>query len=246
MTLAVECMDVRFSYRRREALRGFTAAFDSGLVGLLGPNGAGKSTLMSILSTLRRPASGSAHVCGVSVEDAAQVRQLIGFLPQRFDVMGSATVRRNVEYAAWARGIPRADCATAARRALDRTGLTERGDTRARALSGGYRQRLGLACAIVHEPRVLLLDEPTVAIDPVQRIEVRRLLSELAQTSTVLVSTHLVEDIALAGSHVVLVDGGRALFSGTVDELEARGRGLEIQGVSDLEAGYHAMLLAKA
>lgn len=237
-----KCTDVHFRYGRSEALSGFTATFARGMTGLLGPNGAGKSTLFSVLTTLARPQSGAVMVGGLDVASQSdQVRQIIGFLPQRFDLLGWQSVRRNVEYAAWARGLSPDESREATDATISKLGLTAYAGTQARSLSGGYRQRLGLACALAHDPEILLLDEPTVGIDPIARSELRRLLGELAETKTIL-ATHLVEDVALAASQVVIINAGRCLFSGSTSELAELGRGRADQQ-SALEAGYEAVLL---
>lgn len=233
-----------YSYGRRVALRRFSATMGVGLTGVLGPNGAGKSTLMSILATLRRPQEGRTTINGVPLSEWEKVRRSLGYLPQRFDLMGTATVRENLEYAAWARGIAPSECPPAAEAAASRSGLGKHLGAKVRSLSGGYRQRVGLGCAIVHRPAVLLLDEPTVGIDPVQRVDLRALISEIAQDAAVVVATHLVEDVSLAGSQVIVIDEGTARFDGPVAELERIGSERQQPGMSPMESGYYAVVSA--
>lgn len=173
----VSVRGVTHRYGRRVALADATLDLPVGVTGLLGPNGAGKSTLMKLLATAMPLQTGSVAVGDVPLvrDNLTAVRRQLGYLPQRFEVMGWSTVRRNVEYAAWAHGLPSREAGERADRALVLLGLSDRAGSRARALSGGVRQRLGLACALVHEPRVLVLDEPTVGLDPAQRRGLRAL-----------------------------------------------------------------------
>ncbi|WP_454296680.1 ABC transporter ATP-binding protein [Salana multivorans] len=237
-TPLVECTDVRYTYGRREALRGFSAAVGPGLVGLLGPNGAGKSTLFGLLSTLLAPQRGEITIAGDSVRDVAEVRRTIGYLPQSFTAPGVMSVRRVVEYAAWSRGLSTARSRDAAQAAIEAVGLRERAEQRVGSLSGGYRQRLGIAAAVVGGPSLVLLDEPTVGIDPVQRVQIRQLIGRLAASATVVVATHLLEDIELPGATVVVINEGRARFQGRVEELTALGAGRAEPGQREIEAGY--------
>ena len=194
----VSVRGVTHRYGRRVALADATLDLPVGVTGLLGPNGAGKSTLMKLLATAMPLQTGSVAVGDVPLvrDNLTAVRRQLGYLPQRFEVMGWSTVRRNVEYAAWAHGLPSREAGERADLALALLGLSDRAGSRARALSGGMRQRLGLACALVHEPRVLVLDEPTVGLDPAQRRGLRDAIAAAAERAVVLISTHLVEDLA--------------------------------------------------
>lgn len=244
--LVVQCTDVHHAYGRRPALQGLTAAIGPGLVGLLGPNGAGKSTLMGLLATITQLQRGSIRVGSAEISEVGAIRRQLGFLPQHFAVPALERVDRVVEYAAWARGVGRKDCAAAAQEAMSVTGLIERAGERTRSLSGGYRQRLGIACAIVGGPGLVLLDEPTVGIDPVQRVEIRQMLGRLAESATVIVATHLLEDLDLPGTSVVVINEGRSLFEGSTDDLAALGSSSAGPGQRPLEAGYMAALRVAA
>ena len=235
----IELEHVSHRYRHRHSLVDISCEFGSGLWGLLGPNGAGKSTLLSILATLREPDSGHFRLNGVDVsDDVDTIRGLVGFLPQRFSLPSHFRIRRVVEYAAWARGVEPGECRARARAALDRVGLLDRVDERVQSLSGGVRQRLGIACAIVGDPAVLLLDEPTVGLDPASRIGVRSLFGELAEDRTVIVSTHLLEDLQGFVSQLVVLSEGKLIFEGSYSELESVGRGHPVRNTNDAEAGY--------
>ncbi|GAB2786045.1 ABC transporter ATP-binding protein [Streptomyces daliensis] len=230
--------------RKRMAVDGLTLSLGTGTHGLLGPNGAGKTTLIRALATVLPPAGGELELFGVSVRGTREHRDLrrrIGYLPQEFGYYKRFTVREFVEYMAWLKEVPKPDIPGAVQRAVERVGLADRADERMKALSGGMVRRAGIAQAIVNDPAVLLLDEPTVGLDPAQRMRFRELLQELGRDSCVIVSTHLVEDVAAACSDVVLFAEGRLLFQGTPQDLAAAG-GPEHPGDSPLERGYSALL----
>ncbi|MBB2955276.1 ABC-2 type transport system ATP-binding protein [Bifidobacterium commune] len=218
----VQCKNVGFRYGEIVALSGVSFDLTCGVTGLLGVNGAGKSTLMRLLATLCKPSSGSIRISGKDVSktsERTEARHHLGYLPQAFDVMGFSTLLANVEYAAWSHGVSESDVHRVAVEALKTVDLSDLRNRRARTLSGGQRQRLGIACATAHRPDLLLLDEPTVGVDPLQRAALRDLIGRLGHSSTVLVSTHLVEDIARLADHVLIVDQGRLAFDGTADDL---------------------------
>ncbi|WP_370672302.1 MULTISPECIES: ABC transporter ATP-binding protein [Streptomyces] len=236
-------LTVRVS-RDRLAVDGLTLSLGVGTHGLLGPNGAGKTTLIRTLATVLRPTGGDLELFGHSVRDSGRHRELrrrIGYLPQEFGYYKRFTVREFVGYLAWLKEMPDRDIPGAVQRAVERVGLAERADDRMKSLSGGMVRRVGIAQAIVNDPAVLLLDEPTVGLDPAQRLQFRSLLKELGRESCVVVSTHLVEDVAAACTDVVLFDRGRLLFQGTPDDLAAAGTS-DQPGDSPLERGYSALL----
>ncbi|WP_420712153.1 ABC transporter ATP-binding protein [Streptomyces sp. DSM 15324] len=232
--------------RKRMAVDGLDLSLGTGVHGLLGPNGAGKTTLIRTLATVLRPTEGDLELLGGSVGGTGDVRALrrrIGYLPQEFGYYKRFTVREFVEYMAWLKEVPGADIPAAVQRAVERVGLADRADDRMRTLSGGMVRRVGIAQALVNDPAILLLDEPTVGLDPAQRLRFRELLQQLGTDTCVLVSTHLVEDVAAACTDVVLFAEGRLVFQGTPDELAAAG-GPEDVGDSPLERGYSALLQA--
>ncbi|WP_197093979.1 ATP-binding cassette domain-containing protein [Nonomuraea sp. SBT364] len=232
--------------RRKMAVDGLDLALGTGVHGLLGPNGAGKTTLIRALATVLRPAGGTLSLLGTDVSGKAgkrELRRAIGYLPQEFGFYKRFTVREFVEYMAWLKEMPKQEVPGAVQRAIERVGLADRADDRMRTLSGGMVRRAGIAQAIVNDPRILLLDEPTVGLDPAQRLRLRELLQELGADSCVVVSTHLVEDVAAACTDVVLVSEGRLVFQGTPDRLAAAG-GPEHVGDSPIERGYSALLAA--
>ncbi|MFJ4629225.1 ABC transporter ATP-binding protein [Streptomyces sp. NPDC088847] len=231
--------------RKRMAVDGLDLSLGTGVHGILGPNGAGKTTLIRALATVLRPAGGTLELLGESaggVGEHRALRRRIGYLPQEFGYYKRFTVREFVEYMAWLKEVPKTDIPGAVQRAVERVGLADRADDRMKSLSGGMVRRVGIAQAIVNDPAILLLDEPTAGLDPAQRLRFRGLLQELGADTCVVVSTHLVEDVAAACSDVVLFAEGRLVFQGTPDQLAAAG-GPEDAGDSPWERGYSALLL---
>lgn len=242
----VKVSDLVVRYGRRAALAGLDLELDPGVHGLLGPNGAGKTTLMRVLATIAKPTAGEVSVLGNDLRDhrsLRDVRRRIGYLPQQFGYYPRFTVREFVEYFAWLKEMPPGSVPTAVGRAVERVGLLDRADDKLRRLSGGMLRRVGIAQAIVNDPDVLLLDEPTAGLDPEQRVDFRGLLREIGVDACVLVSTHLVEDVAAACSHVTLLNQGREVFRGTPEELVAAGEGTS-GGDAPIERGYTAVLRA--
>jgi len=231
---------------RHVAVNGLDLALSTGVHGLLGPNGAGKTTLMRALATVLKPAGGRLSLLGHDVTgraDLRAVRRGLGYLPQHFGFYPRFTVREFVEYMAWLKEMPKPVVAGAVQRAIERVGLADRADSRMKTLSGGMLRRAGIAQAIVNDPQVLLLDEPTVGLDPEQRLDFRELLRDIGVDSCVLVSTHLVEDVAAACSDVVLINEGRLVWQGTAARLAEQGNA-GVAGDSATERGYSALLQA--
>ncbi|MCI9888533.1 ATP-binding cassette domain-containing protein [Micrococcales bacterium 31B] len=242
----VECKNVQFSYRKRAVLNDISFGVSAGINGILGPNGAGKTTLFSLLTTLREPASGSIKIMGHSMSspDGRKVaRAHLGYLPQKYNLMGFSSCSANVEYAAWANGVDARDCKAAAQRALETVDLGSHASSKARTLSGGMRQRLGIACAIAHQPKLLILDEPTVGLDPLQRVELRANLATIAATTCVILSTHIVDDIERIAQRVLVLRNGKFVFDESVSSLEALAPHVH-PGLSALEAGYASLMQA--
>jgi ABC-2 type transport system ATP-binding protein len=196
------------------------------ILGFLGPNGAGKTTTMRILTGYMPPSSGTARVAGYDVfADSMQVRKRIGYLPETVPLYPEMSVWDYLDFAARLRNTPDRD--NAIERAMEMTNIADRADTLIGKLSKGYRQRVGLAQAIVHEPEVLILDEPTIGLDPKQIIEVRNLVKSLAGEHTVILSTHILPEASQICSRVLIINEGKIVAEDTPERLGARVRGAE-------------------
>jgi ABC-type multidrug transport system ATPase subunit len=231
-------------FGRAEAVRGVDLSIGEGVFGLLGPNGAGKTTLLRMLATVIPPSSGTlrllAHQPSASAE-RRQIRRGLGYLPQAMGYYPNFTVHEFVEYFALLKEIPPARVPEAVADAIERVDLGSRSRSKLRTLSGGMLRRAGIAQAIVNDPQLLLLDEPTAGLDPEQRVELRALLREIGTRATVVVSTHLVDDVAAACDQVALMLDGKIVFSGTPAELVAHGDDTAV-GDAPLERGYTAIM----
>ncbi|MGQ4418516.1 ABC transporter ATP-binding protein [Streptomyces sp. SAS_269] len=238
---------LRVRHRKNVALDGVDLDLGTGVHGLLGPNGAGKTSLIRVLATVARPSAGRMEILGQDTaghRGRAAIRRRLGYLPQEFGYYPGFTVREFVAYVAWLKEMPAARVPAAVADAVARVGLADRADAKIRTLSGGMVRRVGIAQAIVNEPSVLLLDEPTAGLDPEQRVEFRELLRELGASATVVVSTHLVEDVAAACTEVTLLDGGRIAYRGTPHSLTLMGETSGGPGDHPIERGYTAALRA--
>ncbi|MBC9723975.1 ATP-binding cassette domain-containing protein [Streptomyces sp. TRM68367] len=215
-----------------------------GITGIVGPNGAGKTTLLSTVATLMQPAGGEMSIIGLNPtrrQERKEIRQRSSFLPQSFGYIPKFTVKEFVGYAGWLKGIPSARIDQAVSDAIEYVSLTEKADQPMGRLSGGMIRRVGIASALVNSPEILILDEPTVGLDPRQRLDFRTVIKGLGETSTVLLSTHLIEDIAATCKDVLVIQDGAVMFSGDTKELAQAGDMIG-EGQSPLERGYAALI----
>ena len=242
----VELTGIHRSFGKNNAVDGVSLELGPGVFGLLGPNGAGKTSLLRMLATALPPSSGEIRLLERDPRRPAarrEIRRRLGYLPQNLGYYPSFTVAEFLEYFALLKEMPSSAVPKAVAMAVEHLDLGAKAKAKLRTLSGGMLRRVGIAQAIVNDPDLLLLDEPTAGLDPEQRVQFRALLRSLGETATVIVSTHLVEDVAAACSEVALMSSGKIVFRGTPDELTARGAG---HGVGDapLERGYSAVLSA--
>ena len=202
------------------ALKDFSLQLRPGVLGLLGPNGAGKSTLMNVLATITRPTSGSVRWNGVEIaQNPNTLRNILGYLPQDFGVYPNLNAVEFLEYLAAVKGLDR----TAARKRIDEllqlVNLTEMRKRPLGGFSGGMRQRVGIAQALLNDPQLLIVDEPTAGLDPEERVRFRNLLSELSGERIVILSTHIVSDVEATATEIALIAKGTLVVHATPEEL---------------------------
>ena len=219
----VEVRDLVKRYGRSEALRGIELEIDTGVVGLLGPNGAGKTTLLRILATSLSPTSGTVRVLGDDPSDAGgrlAIRRRLGYVPQEVGLYETFTVFDFVDYIAILKELTdRRARRDEVRRVIDAVDLGDVASMRIRKLSGGMRRRVTLAQSLLGRPDVLVLDEPTVGLDPEQRLRFRQIVSEHADRRCVVLSTHMTEDVEALCDRVIVMDLGSISFDGTTADL---------------------------
>ncbi len=190
------------------------------ILGFLGPNGAGKTTTMRILTGYLSPSSGTAAIGGYDVvEQSLEVRRTIGYLPETVPLYSEMTVRDYLSYMARIRGVEKRRARSRVDEVMERCGLTEVAHRLNGHLSKGYRQRVGVAQALVHEPQVLILDEPTIGLDPVQVREIRQLIKELAGEHTVILSTHILPEVSMTCQRVLIIHKGRIVAEDSPENL---------------------------
>jgi ABC-2 type transport system ATP-binding protein len=243
----VEITGLTRRFGRTLAVAGVDLQAGPGVFGLLGPNGAGKTSLLRMLATVIPPTSGTLRLLGRdpgSYGPRREIRRRLGYLPQNLGYYPSFTVAEFVEYFALLKEMPAFRVPAAVATAIERVELGDKPRSKLRTLSGGMLRRVGIAQAIVNEPDLLLLDEPTAGLDPEQRVSFRAMLRDLGQHTTVIVSTHLVEDVGAACTQVALMDAGKIVFHGTPAELTDRAEGTDAAGDAPLERGYSAVLAA--
>lgn len=215
----IEIRNVDKFYGRKKALDNVSLTINKGMFGLLGRNGAGKTTLMKTLATLHQKQKGKITVCGIPVENAKEIRSITGYLPQDFSMYPTMTVEESLDYLGILSGMDGETRKKRIKMLLKRVNLTEHKHKKVKALSGGMKRRLGIAQALLHEPRVLIVDEPTAGLDPEERIRFRNLLCEVAEERIVILSTHIVGDIESTCEDIAIMNSGKILWQGTVTEL---------------------------
>lgn len=195
------------------------------VLGFLGPNGAGKSTSMKMITGFLRPTAGAASICGFDVQDRPiEARRRLGYLPEGAPLYGDMTARAFLDFVAAARGLSGADRRRRLGLAVDRTNLGAILDQPIETLSKGFKRRVGLAQALLHDPDVLILDEPTDGLDPNQKHEVRALIRELAPEKAIVISTHILEEVDAVCTRAVIIAGGRVVADGTPAALAHQSR----------------------
>jgi len=213
-------------YGKKQALKDIDLTIGQGMFGLLGRNGAGKTTLMKTLATLHEKQAGEISVCGIPISHAREIRGITGYLPQDFSMYPNMTVYECLDYLGTLSGMAKALREKRISMLLKRVNLSGNKKSRVKSLSGGMKRRLGIAQALLHDPRVLIVDEPTAGLDPEERIRFRNLLCEVAEERIVILSTHIVGDIEATCENIAILNEGELLWKGTVSQLleNAQGR----------------------
>ncbi len=230
----IEVQHLSKQYSNVQAVRDVSFQVGSGqVIGLLGPNGAGKTTIMKILTGYHFPSSGVASIDGLSVEDyPEEIKKKIGYLPENAPSYGDLTPLEYLSFVAEARQLPKEKRHERINEVMDLCSIQEVRNKPIETLSKGYRQRLGLAQAIIHDPAILILDEPTTGLDPNQILEIRSLIRELGKSKTVILSTHILQEVEAVCSQVIIIHQGRIAAQGTSAEI---GRTLKGQDSWQLE-----------
>lgn len=219
MAISIEIQHLTKYYGKKQALSDVSLSIPQGMFGLLGPNGAGKTTLMKILTTLSKKSGGEVAVCQIPIENSRQIRNITGYLPQDFSMYANMSAYEALDYLAVLSGMGRAERKRKVPLMLEKVNLSEKQKTKVRSMSGGMKRRLGIAQAIIHDPRVIIVDEPTAGLDPEERVRFRNLLCEIAKDRIVLLSTHIVGDIEATCENIAVLKQGRICFQGKVADL---------------------------
>ena len=229
--MELQISDLTKCYGKKTALDSFTYTFTDGIYGLLGPNGAGKSTLMNIITQNLKPTKGSVTADGKNAADSGkEYRKLLGFMPQQQALYPDFTLTRFLYYMAGLKGIPKDKASLQIEELIRRVNLTQHCRSKLGGFSGGMRQRALLAQALLGDPKIIILDEPTAGLDPKERISLRNLIAETAFDKIVIIATHVVPDIEFIAKEVLLLNNGKLTRNGTPVELcgEIEGKVYEI------------------
>ncbi|MEE3471291.1 MAG: ABC transporter ATP-binding protein [Butyrivibrio hungatei] len=203
-------------YKNKIAVDRISFNLTDGVTGLLGANGAGKTTLMRMMSGILNPTSGSVTADGIPVQ-TEEYRALLGYLPQDFGYYPEFTAREFVQYIAALKGIEKKKAKNKTEELLETVGLSDVANKKIKTFSGGMKQRVGIAQALVNDPKILILDEPTAGLDPKERVRFRNLIAEIGKTSIVLFSTHIVSDIEHIAGNLLMIRDGQLIYEGKWD-----------------------------
>lgn len=229
--MEIQIAGLNKSYRNIHAIRDFTLRLEPGILGLLGPNGAGKSTLMRMLATVTKPSSGTIHLDGTdAVASPGPLRRILGYLPQDFGIYPHLSATEFLEYIGALKGIPRRELRARIANLLEIVNLTNAASRPLGGFSGGMRQRVGIAQALLNDPRVLIVDEPTAGLDPEERVRLRTLLQEMSSDRIIIFSTHICSDVERVAARIAIVDHGTLLAHDVPSRL--------LGASESLEAGY--------
>ena len=217
-----------------QALKNISLHIEKGMFGLIGRNGAGKTTLMRIIATLLNKSDGNVTVCGIPTENPKEIRKLIGYLPQEFSIYPNMRVYEAMDYLGVLSGLDKAVRKECINELLNKVNLYGSRKLKVKALSGGMKRRLGIAQALLHDPQVLIVDEPTAGLDPEERVRFRNLLCEIAGDRIVLLSTHIVEDIEKTCEKIAVLNKGELFYNGTLKDFIGAEANLEAAFMSKM------------
>src|SRR6202000_1237690 len=228
MSISVESLTK--VYGQQKAVDGISFSAAPGVVGFLGPNGAGKSTTMKILTGFIPQSSGKASVCGFDVEtQALEVKRNIGYLPESNPLYQDMYVKESLAFIAGIHQIDQPE--KRINEVIEQTGLTPEQHKKIGQLSKGYKQRVGLAQAIIHNPQVLILDEPTSGLDPNQLIGIRQLITDLGKSKTIILSTHIMQEVEAVCSQVIIINKGTIVANDSLQGLRAKNKGKTLEQI---------------
>ncbi len=216
---AIEINKLSKNYGKVQALKSVNLTIEEGMFGLLGQNGAGKTTLMKIMTTLLPASEGHVVMSGVGLDNRKAVRDMVGYLPQDFSMYPNMSVYDAMDYLGVLAGLKKADRKKRIHDLLSKVNMENNHKTKVKALSGGMKRRLGIAQALLNDPKILIVDEPTAGLDPEERVRLRNLFSEVAKDRIVILSTHIVGDIEATCNHIGILDEGELIYNGDMETL---------------------------
>jgi ABC-2 type transport system ATP-binding protein len=223
----IEASNLTKSFGKNVAVNDVSFQLKKGeVLGFLGPNGAGKSTTMRMLTGNLAPTNGDVRICGIDIiSEPKKAKALIGYLPEMRPLYKEFTVNEYLTIAARFHKVPSPKIKKALEEAKERCGLSHMSKRLIENLSNGYQQRVGIAQAIIHNPEIVILDEPTVGLDPIQIREIRKLIRDIGKQHSVIISTHILPEVEMVCDRVQIIDNGKLVFHGSIDDLKAQRRG---------------------
>lgn len=204
---------------KKNVLNNINLHIENGMFGILGRNGSGKSTLMNILATIIQYSSGKVTINDISLKKTREIRKIIGYLPQDFDFYPNMKVEEALYYLGILSNLDKTDLKHRITEVLDKVNLSNNRKQKVKSLSGGMKKRLGIAQAIIHDPHIVIVDEPTAGLDPEERVRLRNLLSRLAKDKIIIISTHIVSDIEATCEQIAIMDQGFVVYTGSISKL---------------------------
>ncbi len=241
----LQLKDVEKRFRKKEVLKKISLDLEDGVYGLLGPNGSGKTTMMRCILNIYRLNGGSILYEGENVAADDSFLKHVGYLPQKFGLFRELTVREMIGYLASLKKLPKEQIPGEVERCVELVNLSDRLDKKVRTLSGGMIRRLGIAQALLGDPRVLIVDEPTAGLDPEERMRFKNIISQIKPGKIIIISTHIVDDVDALCDHIVVLDKGSVAFSGTSGQLKELGAGKVFEIPEEALPSYPGVYVAK-